>query len=76
MHDDEVIYTINLSISVSCPEMLPPLSLSQPAANPLDAAGPSTNPEARNASATEGPAQRDAVSSNRPLTPPLLHTAA
>ena len=29
MHDDEVIYTINLSISVSCPEMLPPLSLSR-----------------------------------------------
>ena len=76
MHDDEVIYSINLSISVSCPEML---SLSQPAANPLDTAGPSTNPEARNASATEGPAQGDAVSSNRPpnhLTPPLLHTAA
>ena len=29
MHDDEVIYTINLSISVSCPEILPPLSLSR-----------------------------------------------
>ena len=28
MHDDEVIYSINLSVSVSCPEMLPPLSLS------------------------------------------------